>query len=88
MADIALALGFKTSTKGWDIIKKIDIPSGWRIVINSSKSYYNTENYDEKWHEVYKRILIKIILLTCNEGFLAKKNFLCYSMLPIYNITI
>ena len=48
---IALALGFKTSTKGWDIIKKIDIPSGWRIVINSSKSYYNTENYDEKWHE-------------------------------------
>jgi glycosyltransferase involved in cell wall biosynthesis len=48
---IALALGFKTSTKGWDIIKKIDIPSGWRIVINSSKSYYNTENYDEKWEE-------------------------------------
>jgi glycosyltransferase involved in cell wall biosynthesis len=48
---IALALGFKTSTKGWDIIKKIDIPSGWRIVINSSKSYYNTENYDEKWDE-------------------------------------
>jgi glycosyltransferase involved in cell wall biosynthesis len=48
---IALALGFKTSTKGWDIIKKMDIPSGWRIVINSSKSYYNTENYDEKWEE-------------------------------------
>jgi glycosyltransferase involved in cell wall biosynthesis len=48
---IALALGFKTSTKGWDIIKKIVIPSGWRIVINSSKSYYNTENYDEKWEE-------------------------------------
>jgi glycosyltransferase involved in cell wall biosynthesis len=49
---IALVLGFKTSTKGWDIIKKIDIPEGWRIVVNSSKSsYYNTENYDEKWEE-------------------------------------
>src|SRR6187200_301371 len=49
---IALALGFKTNTKGWDIIKKMDIPEGWRIVINSSKSsYYNTENYDEKWDE-------------------------------------
>jgi glycosyltransferase involved in cell wall biosynthesis len=49
---IALALGFKTNTKGWDIIKKMDIPEGWRIVINSSRSsYYNTENYDEKWEE-------------------------------------
>jgi glycosyltransferase involved in cell wall biosynthesis len=49
---IALALGFKTNTKGWDIIKKMDIPEGWRIVINSSRSsYYNTENYDEKWDE-------------------------------------
>jgi glycosyltransferase involved in cell wall biosynthesis len=49
---IALVLGFKTSTKGWDIIKKIDIPEGWRIVVNSSKSsYYNTENYDEEWEE-------------------------------------
>jgi glycosyltransferase involved in cell wall biosynthesis len=43
---IALALGFKTESKGWDILNKIKIPEGWKIVINSSKSHYNKENYD------------------------------------------
>lgn len=43
---IALALGFKTITKGWDIIEKMEIPDGWTIVINSSKSHFNTEDYE------------------------------------------
>ena len=64
---IALALGFKTNTKGWDIIKKMDIPNGWTIVINSSKSYYNKENYDYKWEEE----IINIIDL--QRGFLSEK---------------
>ena len=42
---IALALGYKTSNKGWDILGKIRLPQGWKIVINSSKSHYNTESY-------------------------------------------
>ena len=40
---IALALGFMTATKGWDILKKMNIPKGWTIVINSSKNHYSTE---------------------------------------------
>jgi glycosyltransferase involved in cell wall biosynthesis len=46
---IALAFGFRTDGKGWDILKKMDIPSGWTIVVNSSKSYYNKENLDLRW---------------------------------------
>jgi glycosyltransferase involved in cell wall biosynthesis len=43
---IALAVGFKTATKGWDILKNMNLPDDWVIVMNSSKSHYNTENYD------------------------------------------
>jgi glycosyltransferase involved in cell wall biosynthesis len=46
---IALAFGFRTNDKGWDILKEMDIPSGWTIVVNSSKSYYNKEDLDLKW---------------------------------------
>ena len=45
---IALALGFKTSTKGWDILNEIDIPENWLIIVNSSKNHFNTENYKPK----------------------------------------
>jgi glycosyltransferase involved in cell wall biosynthesis len=41
---IALATGFRTVTKGWDIIKQIQLPDNWIVVTNSSKSYYNKEN--------------------------------------------
>jgi glycosyltransferase involved in cell wall biosynthesis len=68
---IALALGFKTNTKGWDIIKKMDIPEGWRIVINSSRSsYYNTENYDEKWEEGNNDDNNKNNIIDLQRGFL------------------
>ena len=42
---IALALGYATSTKGWDIIKEMDIPDNWTIVINPSKNEYSREEY-------------------------------------------
>ena len=38
---IALALGFRTSTKGWDILEKIKVPRDWLIVVNPSKNQYN-----------------------------------------------
>ena len=41
---IALALGFRTATKGWDILKKMKVPDGWSIVVSSSKNHYNKEN--------------------------------------------
>jgi glycosyltransferase involved in cell wall biosynthesis len=40
---IALAVGFSTATKGWDIFQKMRVPEGWTIVINSSKNHYNKE---------------------------------------------
>src|SRR5215208_843756 len=36
---IALALGFMTATKGWDIIQKMDIPEGWTIVVNLQEDF-------------------------------------------------
>ncbi len=40
---IALATGFMTATKGWDIIRKMKVPAGWKIVINTSRNHYNKE---------------------------------------------
>ena len=37
---IALALGFRTATKGWDILGKMKLPDGWILVVNSSKGHY------------------------------------------------
>jgi glycosyltransferase involved in cell wall biosynthesis len=45
---IALALGFRTATKGWDVLVKMKIPNGWSIVVSSSKNHYNEENLDLK----------------------------------------
>lgn len=42
---IALALGYATATKGWDVIEKMDIPEPWTIVINASKNGYSKEDY-------------------------------------------
>ena len=56
---IALAIGFKTSTKGWDILNEIDIPENWLIIINSSKNHFNTENYKPK--EIINKNFTRII---------------------------
>ena len=41
---IAVAIGFSTATKGWDILTKVDMPNGWMLVLNSSKGHFNKEN--------------------------------------------
>ena len=40
---IAVAIGFSTATKGWDILSKIDVPNGWIMLLNSSKGHFNKE---------------------------------------------
>ena len=40
---IALAIGFATNTKGWDILRDLHIPDNWIIVINHSRSHYSKE---------------------------------------------
>jgi glycosyltransferase involved in cell wall biosynthesis len=62
---IALALGFMTATKGWDIIQKMDIPEGWTIVVNSSKNYYSTEKFNPN--------LDKNNVVNLQEDFLTEK---------------
>jgi hypothetical protein len=47
---IALASGFVTATKGWDLLKKMNVPKGWSIVINSSKNHYNIERRKTKFN--------------------------------------
>ncbi|HEY7109927.1 MAG TPA: glycosyltransferase [Nitrososphaeraceae archaeon] len=42
---LMLAFGFKTATKGWDLIKKIKVKEGWKIVVNGSKNHYNMERH-------------------------------------------
>jgi glycosyltransferase involved in cell wall biosynthesis len=43
---LALAVGFRTASKGWDLLEKMNIPYGWKVVVNSSKDHYNAEKYD------------------------------------------
>jgi glycosyltransferase involved in cell wall biosynthesis len=40
---IAVAIGFGTATKGWDILSKINMPNGWIMVLNSSKGHFSKE---------------------------------------------
>jgi glycosyltransferase involved in cell wall biosynthesis len=40
---LAVAIGFRTIAKGWDILDKIEMPKDWMLVLNSSKGHYNTE---------------------------------------------
>jgi len=47
--NIALALGFLTATKGLDIIRKMKVPAGWKIVVNTSRNHYNMEKIKEKF---------------------------------------
>jgi glycosyltransferase involved in cell wall biosynthesis len=40
---IAVAIGFSTATKGWDILSKMEMPKDWIMVLNSSKGHFNKE---------------------------------------------
>ncbi|MDQ3868353.1 MAG: glycosyltransferase [Thermoproteota archaeon] len=64
---IALAHGFRTATKGWDILGKMKMPDGWILVVNSSKGYYSTENLDLKWEKGNN-------ILDLQRGFLSEED--------------
>lgn len=61
---IALALGYATATKGWDVLEKIDIPDPWTIVINASKNGYSKEEYQI---DTKKKNLINLHMDFLNE---------------------
>ena len=43
---ILFVQGFLTVTKGWDVIRKMNIPNGWKLVLNHSKDHYNKQIID------------------------------------------
>ena len=63
---IALALGFRTATKGWDILGKMKLPDGWILVVNSSKGHYSIENLDLNWENAEN-------ILDLQRGFLSEE---------------
>lgn len=61
--NIALAVGFTTATKGWDLIKKMTVPRDWKIVINTSKNHYSKEALKKKFENEG--------VIDLNRGFLS-----------------
>jgi len=79
---LALAQGFITNTKGWDIIKKVKMPKDWKIVVNYSKNFYNNEKIDfdfqdDKVINLNKRYLseeeLSLLFFSCDAVFLPYK---------------
>jgi glycosyltransferase involved in cell wall biosynthesis len=66
---IVLALGFRTATKGWDILQKMKIPDGWTMIVNSLKAYYNTENIEGGW----TKIPSKKNIIDIQRGYLSEE---------------
>lgn len=62
---IALATGFMTATKGWDIINRMKLPVGWKIVVNTSRNHYNMERSTTK--------LGNHNIIELNKGFLSEE---------------
>ncbi len=61
--NIALAVGFMTATKGWDVIGKMKVPKGWKVVINTSRNHYNRERLKGKFENPG--------VINLNRGFLS-----------------
>ena len=81
---LALAQGFFTATKGWDIIKKITMPMDWKIVVNYSKNFYNIETTDLELEKNDKQVInlnkqylteeeLSLLFLSCDAVFLPYK---------------
>src|SRR6185295_8882010 len=61
-----LAMGFMTATKGWDIIGKMKIPKGWKIVINTSRNHYGREKLKNNFENEG--------VINLNRGFLSERD--------------
>jgi glycosyltransferase involved in cell wall biosynthesis len=64
--NIALAVGFMTATKGWDIIGKMKIPDGWKVVINTSQNHYGREKLKNGFENKG--------VINLNRGFLSDRD--------------
>jgi glycosyltransferase involved in cell wall biosynthesis len=46
---IVLAIGYRLDSKGWDIIKKLNLPNGWKLLVNTSKGFSDAEDLVLNW---------------------------------------
>ncbi len=79
---LALAQGFITNTKGWDMIRKLKMPKDWKLVVNYSKNFYNDEKIQFEYHDdkvinLDKRYLseeeLSLLFFSCDAIFLPYK---------------
>ena len=70
---IALAAGFRTVTKGWDIIPKLKLSKEWVIVTNSSKGHYNVETLELEWESHRHDSTHGLNIIDLQRGFLSEK---------------
>jgi glycosyltransferase involved in cell wall biosynthesis len=82
---IALAHGFRTTGKGWDILEKMKMPDGWTLVVNSSKGHYSIENLDLTWQKADN-------ILDLQRGFLSEEElstlfYACDAAILPYKVT-
>lgn len=82
--NIALAVGFMTATKGWDIIGKMKIPDGWKVVVNTSRNHYGREKIGDNFENKG--------VINLNRGFLSDRDlsllFYCADALILpYKVT-
>jgi len=82
---IALALGFRTATKGWDILAKMKIPAGWSMVVSSSKNHYNKENLSLQFEKNKDIIIIEKDFLS--EEDLAILFYACDAIVLPYKVS-
>ena len=82
--NIALAVGFMTATKGWDVIRKMKVPKGWKVVINTSRNHYGRERLKDKFENEG--------VINLNRGFISDRElsllFYCADALILpYKVT-
>ena len=63
---IALALGFQTHTKGWDVLESMKVPEGWTIVVSSSENWYIKNSFSTR--------LINDNIIILPNGFLGEND--------------
>ncbi|HEY6949654.1 MAG TPA: glycosyltransferase family 4 protein [Nitrososphaeraceae archaeon] len=82
--NIALAVGFMTATKGWDIIRKMKVSKDWKVVINTSRNHYGREKLDDEFENEG--------VINLNRGYLSDRDlsllFYCADALILpYKVT-
>lgn len=46
---LVLAIGYRLDSKGWDIVKKLTLPDGWKLLVNTSKGFSEAEDLVLDW---------------------------------------